>query len=380
MVTSALDLSVSILIAGLGLFIINILGKKLGLSSGRVFCLYVWHSFFCVVYAYYVFQNGGDAIQYYSRSQISEYEFKLGTSATVFLTSIPAYYLELSFLATSLIFGLFGTIGLLAFDSALAETVRHKHRMVKIIASFVPFMPSISFWSAGIGKDSIAFFGVGLVVWGIQNLSNRLWVVIIGIIAMTLVRPHIAAFIMLSIGISVLFSRKMSFALKIFIAIVSMLAAYFVIPLVLQRIGLEDLSSANQVRQYLESRQDYNLDGGSSINIRDMSVPERLFSYLYRPFFFEAHNLTALMTSLENMVLLALSAFGFFALIRHKKLYASKNNIVFIMAYTTLCWFTLAQATANLGIATRQKWMFLPLILIFIFHHCKDNKKFKRFI
>ena len=122
------------------------------------------------------------------------------------------------------------------------------------------------------------------------------------------------------------------------------------------------------------------MDGGSSIDIRDMSVPERLFSYLYRPFFFEAHNLTAQITSLENIVLLALSAFGLFALIRHKKLYASKNNIVFIMAYTTLCWFTLAQATANLGIATRQKWMFLPLILIFIFHHCKDNKKFKRFI
>ena len=147
------------------------------------------------------------------------------------------------------------TLRLLVLNLFLATTYTDKHTLVKIMVSFLPFVPSISFWSAGIGKDSIAFFGVGLVVWGIQNLSNRLWVVIIGITAMTLVRPHIAAFIILSIGISILFSRKMSFALKIFIAIVSMLAAYFVIPLVLQRIGLEDLSSANQVSQYFEIRQ-----------------------------------------------------------------------------------------------------------------------------
>ena len=194
----------------------------------------------------------------------------------------------------------------------------------------MPFMPSISFWSAGIGKDSIAFLSVGLVVWGIQNLSKRLWVVIIGITAMTLVRPHIAAFIILSIGISILFSRKMSFALKIFIALVSMLAAYFIIPLVLQKLGLEDLSSASQLEQYFEKRQGYNLDGGSSINIADMSVPMRLFTYLYRPFFFEAHSAAALISSFENIVLLALSALGLFSLIFYRKFYASKNNIIFL--------------------------------------------------
>jgi len=95
-----------------------------------------------------------------------------------------------------------------------------------------------------------------------------------------------------------------------------------------------------------------------------MSLPVQMFTYLFRPLPFEARSVTQLLASLDNMLLLYLLFVGFKARAKIKKLQFNGNR-VFMWCYVGISWVILSMTTANLGIAMRQKWMFVP-ILIFL--------------
>jgi len=96
-----------------------------------------------------------------------------------------------------------------------------------------------------------------------------------------------------------------------------------------------------------------------------MSLPIKLFSYMFRPVIFEASNVSALAAAIDNLIL-------FYVFVRHgavlfrkrKRIY--QENRVFLWTYSLSAWLVLAMTTANLGIALRQKWMFVPM-LIYLF-------------
>jgi amino acid transporter len=46
--------------------------------------------------------------------------------------------------------------------------------------------------------------------------------------------------------------------------------------------------------------------------------------------------------------------------------YLRTHNRLFLWVYSLLAWIVLAMTTANMGIALRQKWMFLPMIIFLI--------------
>ena len=102
----------------------------------------------------------------------------------------------------------------------------------------------------------------------------------------------------------------------------------------------------------------------------------QMFTYVFRPLPFEAHSIVALITSIENTILLILfmyitfkSKFNFTVLFRNQNLW--------LFTYAFLTCTILALTTANLGIATRQKWMFMPIfiyLLIYAFNNYKVNK------
>ena len=142
-----------------------------------------------------------------------------------------------------------------------------------------------------------------------------------------------------------------------------------------QYVGLEE-ASLDSVGSYIDERQGFNSQGGSSLDIASMSYPMQMFTYVFRPLPFEASSAVALVTSLENTILLFLfiyilfkSKFNFRPFIHNKNLW--------LFTYVFLTCTILAMTTANLGIATRQKWMFMPVLLyllIYSFHNYKLNK------
>ncbi|MGC8121871.1 hypothetical protein ACP2AU_15435, partial [Marinobacter sp. VGCF2001] len=104
---------------------------------------------------------------------------------------------------------------------------------------------------------------------------------------------------------------------------------------------------------------------GGRVDIASMSLPVQLFTYLFRPLFFEARSVFALAAAIDNLILLGLFVFGGIALLRGKKTGLGENR-VFMWAYALCAWLILAMTSANLGIAVRQKWMFVPMLIFLL--------------
>ncbi len=187
---------------------------------------------------------------------------------------------------------------------------------------------------------------------------------IMAVLVMLLVRPHIAALLLMTASaIFVLMGQGSAFVRATLVAISVPAAAYTLIG-ALAYVGLGDNFSAAAITEYVEQRQEYNIEGQFGIEISELSVPMRMFTYLYRPLFFDAQGLVGVAFSIENVVLLGITFIGLFAMINQRRSNLPRYTFWFMLSYVVLSWIILSNTTANLGIALRQKWMFLPMLQI----------------
>lgn len=355
----------TILVFLAGMVVANVLGRSFQTDPRRAMLLYVWHTIFCVIFTLYVIKNGGDATYYYADSQQGDVKFSLGTESVVFITALFSYILGLSFLGTSFAFNILGFIGLLAFDASLRCATEGKSITMRRIATLIVFLPSVSFWSAAIGKDSLSFMATGLALWAALNLRRRTRLMVLAVLIMLLVRPHIAGMIVIALTGSMLLQRKVHLGRRLALGGAALAACAVMVPVALRYAGLEANPNSNDVASYIEQRQQYNQEGGGGIDISSMSLPMQLVTYLFRPLPFEASSIFSLAGSIDNLVLLFLFLAGSWQILKRRKQVATANR-TFLWLYSLFVWIILAVNTANLGISMRQKWMFTPM-LIFLF-------------
>ncbi|WP_199748548.1 hypothetical protein [Candidimonas sp. SYP-B2681] len=361
-----IHLASALLVFLAGLFITLSIGKRLQLPQRRTLLLYMWHSLFCVVYAVYAITNGADALVYYIKAMNGEFMLSVGTGAVVSIATLFVTGLNLSFLGACLLFNIFGSIGLLAFDASLRATTVDKSALVRRFATLIVFLPSISFWTSALGKDSLAFMATGLALWSAMNLKRRALLMVAAVGIMLLVRPHIAGIMVIALTGSLVFQKSIPLPQRMLLGGVALAATAAMIPFALNYAGVGEGAGAEDLASYVEQRQSVNTQGGSSIDISSMSLPMQLYSYLFRPLPFEAGSIFALAASADNLLLLFLIVAGSFKMLKRNK-QVSDTNRTFLWIYSLLSWLVLAMTTANLGISVRQKWMFAPmLILLFI--------------
>ncbi len=360
-----LVLALFIFIAGL-VFAVAVRGYFRAPLSRSV-SLYLWHSLFCVIYLAYVINYGGDASGYFRMSLHPDIDFAFGTDGVRFVVSFLSQGMGLSFLGCSLVFQLFGFIGLLAFDGALREVTWDKSRNIRLLATLIVFLPSVSFWSSGLGKDALSFCAMGFALWAALRLKQRWLLLTIAILLMLLVRPHMAGMLGLGLAGSFVFQRGIPLPQRVVLGGIALGAAVFLVPLGLNYAGVGEDAGAEDVMQYIEGRQGHNLKGGGAVDISSMSPPVQMFTYLFRPTLIEARNLFSLAAALDNTILLFLFVAGGWALIK-KPLPAHllAHNRMFLWIYSLSAWLILAMTTANLGIALRQKWMFAPMLIFLL--------------
>lgn len=334
-------------------------------SNKRGLLIYFWHTAFCLIYLAYVTKFGGDSVAYYRKAVIGRFDFEFGTAAVDGLTSILVHGLGFGILSCFLVFNIFGSIGLLAFDGALQQATRNKSNFFKMLATIIVFLPSVSFWSSAIGKDAISFLAMGLAMWAALQLNKRVWLMVLAVFLMLIVRPHMAGMMVIGLSLSVMFDKKTNIAKRLLLGFVAMIGAAVMVPFALQYAGVSDPTSAEAIMDYVENRQSYNMEGGGGVDISSMSLPMQLFTYMFRPVIFEARSITALAAALDNLVLLYLFIVGGYALIKKKATHFTENR-KFMWIYAALAWFVLAMTTANLGIAVRQKWMFAPMLIFLL--------------
>lgn len=362
----------SIIVFLFGAFYCINLNRWLQLSQRIILLIYVWHTIFCIIYIFYTINVGSDASGYFERGSGELKPFELGTVAVDWLVSFFTLA-GLSFLGVFLCFNIIGVIGLLAFYASLNRVTRFSSKKFRILSLIIVFLPSINFWSSAIGKDAISFMSVGLILWSLLNIETHKKILFFSIFIMFLIRPHIAIAILGSLTISAIFLPRLRFSQKLFIGFVAFIGSITMMPMVANYVGLGQEFDASRIEFIIETRQGYNIDGGSSIDISSMSLIEKLFTYLFRPLPHEASGIPQLAASIDNILLLYLVSVGLIASLR-PNLSKSNENRIFMWSYVILVWLMLSLTTGNLGIAVRQKWIFAPILIYLLISTLVNNE------
>lgn len=358
----------------LGLFAVISLSRRFGSKDKRTLLLYFWHTLFTYVYYWFTVNIGADASVYYAKALRGNVIFEPGTNFIVYLVSILTNYLHLNMMGCFLVFNLIGSLGLIILDSIIQPLVRNQQKSLRVVATLVIFLPSISFWSSGIGKDGISFLGVVLALWSALELKKRIGSMSIAILMIFLVRPHIAGIMVIALAISLFFDKKVNIIMKVILAFITIGISSFLIPYALNYAGVNAGNSPDDIASYIESREDIYQNTDSGIALSELSFPMKLFTYMFRPLIFEARSITQIFSALDNLILLYLFILGGYKLIKKKNI-TSQENRKFMWSYAIIAWIILALTSGNLGIAVRQKIMVLPFLLFILISVMPKYKK-----
>jgi hypothetical protein len=359
------DLQNFIILYPIGILFMLIASKYFDCSSLRSFALYTWHTIFCILYAFLSIDLNADSSYYYITSFNNEINYGVGTLGVIKFVSIFSGFFNLSYFGVFLIFNIFGSLGLMAFDACLRAASFDKSRFVKGISLTLVLLPSASFWSVSIGKDALAFMSICFSIWAAISLKDRFFLMSLSILIMAIIRPHIAAVMIVSLLISLILSSSLSILRKALIIIFIVMAIYYLLPMAISYVGIDSGVNFEIAKEFIGERQESTQLGGGAIDLSNLSIPNQLYTYMFRPLPYEAHNLLSFFSSIENLFLLIVA----FILIINvllsdvSKLFYNLSNIpLYIIIFFLTSWILLSITTANIGIAARQKWMLLPAI------------------
>lgn len=283
--------------------------------------------------------------------------FELGTSFVTYLTQFLKSATGGSIGDLMVIYALPGLIGifvLMRFCGGLFEPERPP------AAPFLFFLlPGFHFWTSWINKDGLSSLGIVLMIVGAANLSKRIALVVLGVIILTLVRPHIAAAGLAALGLAYGLSRKSGGNAIILLPLMAIAAVAG--GAVFQSFLGIDIFDINQVLNLLADRQTY-LATTNELDVTYIENPLlRMLSFLFMPLFIGADNALALLASFENLAILLLTGWIIYDF-RRGRLFGDPLAR-FLAFFAILLVLLLGLTSYNVGLALRQKVMLYPLLI-----------------
>lgn len=359
-----------IIVLGLG-FITSFKNEIGAFELQQLRKLWFFHLLFGVYYCFFV---QGDAIGYWNVAQgmtIEDFEkFLVGEKGTYFLFALnyyPANVLGLSYFSGTMLYTLFGFIGLTFFYLVALQSVPYNSKFNNYsLFPLVFFMPNLHFWSCGVGKDTLLFLCIGMFVYGILKIVKRLPLLLISLGLSYFIRPHITLFLVVAFGLAYVMSSKVSKGQRILFSIALIGIGIAILPSVMEFAKIEE-TTIDSFEQFSDKKADLlsRSTTGSRIDISSYPFPLKVFTFLYRPLFFDINGIPAAIASVENLLLLILS----FRIFKNKPLqtfkaapFVIKGLVIFLIVGT----LAFSQSLGNLGIMIRMRNMFLPGFLIFI--------------
>jgi hypothetical protein len=309
----------------------------------------------------------------------------VGNLAALALLTVVAAVTGPSFLGMFPACAVLATIGaflfLRAHQTVFPDTVEER---------FLPralfLLPAAGFWATFLGKDSLAFFLLGCTTYALARLliAPRVRHVVALGASVTLlmgVRPHMAVVVIMGTGLALAFQplerRGPVGYLRPLkrVALVALLAVGAVYGATegFYQAGVQDVTlEVIAERAYTQQRGFASMETGSALPATIQSsdpgevaraIPFGVFTLLFRPLPWDAHNVLAVAAAAENVLLLGLvvwrwrSVLGSFA--------ASVRQPFMLYTLVTL----LAGAAGlsfnwNLGTLARHRTMVVPFLLI----------------
>ncbi len=341
--------------------------------------LYWYHVFFTIVYYVTVMNSRSDSYSYYDRPQWAYSSwFEVYQTGTLFIEFV-AYpfinFFHFTYEMMMLLFSWMGFWGFVYFYIYFKENIQYKHYFqgYDLITIFM-FLPNMHYWTASLGKGSIILMGMGMATYGLSKIKGRKLALIAGLTIVYNVRPHIFLFMGIAILVG-LFTGKQDVPKyqKWLVFIGAAVALALMYNTIIGFVGLDSDNLVGSFDQFSSTRA-YELSGSNSgIDISNYPLPLKLFTFWYRPLFFDAPGFNGLIVSVENVFYLVLSynlcQKGFLKFFKSSSALVKTSAVVFIG--TSLA---LGETLSNMGIIVRQKSMVM-YYLLFIIIAFLDYKK-----
>ncbi len=381
MSTNILSILYIAIIVTIGFFITSKLAKEK--KTNLIYFVYLEHLIFVYIYYLYAGTHSADANMYYNVGVYNQgFSIQFGTG-TDFILYLSTYLIKLGFnkLALFYLFGFFGYIGFVFFI-----------KMIKIPSSLTLFgisvstifllLPEFHFWTSALGKDSLIFMALMMFFWSYRYLPKTIIINLVSFLIIFLIRPHIGFLLMLSIILSMLFKNPAKYkisdfaliGLSIIILIISF--PYLKTFLEVDELGLEEIN--NKLTSFTNYGSIHTDELSSYVDVSSYSLPMKMFAYFFRPLFFDAHSILQLLASFENFILLLIIFKWYksinFNLFKWYKSINKYNKTEFI--FVLISWVILSMGMYNLGLASRQKYMLLPILFALIINY--NNPKYKK--
>lgn len=347
--------------------------------------LFFYHLLFCLIFTVYILQIGGDSFSYWQlnkdQSGVSSDNwldyFGTGTLFIQFLNFIPVRILGLSYYTGNFLYAVLGFAGIRYLYFMFIQQLHINFKIFGFwVIPFVFFLPNLHFWTAGVGKDTLCFFAIAWFLFCFHE-KKRVIGLVLSFLLVFYIRPHIA-FIMLAGGFfSVILSGNIKPLWKLSFSILVLGVFLLIYQKLLFFLHVEELSTTSIGNLAKAKIIDLNTPAvGSAVALQNYSFPLRLFTYLYRPLFFDAGNIPGFFSSLENLFYLFVSIKGIgcfnFKLIKNLAYWVKAGLCMFL--FSTVVF---ANSLSNLGIALRMKNMFM-IYFIFVLLLLIDYKQVKK--
>ena len=329
-----------------------------------IFSLVMGLLHFIITFASYGFILGSvaDAKHYYSESMsITDWGLSYlsnGTSFIIFLNYMLVQWFHLSFLGCFLVFSFISYLGCLKLFEVIIDLTDRNYNISYLLLLLI----GTHFWTVSLGKDSLMFYSMCCLCYNIYFDKPKSHY-ILPLLLIGLIRLHVLIFVLVGGGVSYVFTNKKIKMQTKFIFVGLVLGALLVlIPFFLKEIAVTNFSD---IEGKLQNSMNANLEGGAGVDMKDSNLIVKWFSYMFRPFIFEARNPMFLVSALENLVWLYI----FFIIIKGLFFDKIKTNYI-LWSYIGIilaCTLPLAYTLANFGISMRQKIMIFPFFLILFF-------------
>ena len=294
------------------------------------------------------------------------------------LTAIVFLITGTTELGAFFVFSWLGFLGLFLFYRAFVIAVPEGR--ARTYARLLFFLPSLIFWPSGVGKDAWMVFGLGIGAYGgaralTGSLARGVAIGGVGLWLASLVRPHVAGLLGISLAAGYMFRRLPDGlgTLRPLVRLASVLvvagAALVLISQARQFLERSGIDVEAGVATALEETSARTQQGGSSFQpaiVRTpLDLPLATLTVLYRPLPVEANSAQAVATALEGTFLLLLTAVRFRWVVAGLRSVRRQPYVLACVVYTLL--FVVAYSSiANFGILTRQRVQVLPVFLVLL--------------
>ena len=335
-----------------------------------IFSLVMGLVHFIITFASYGFILGSvaDAKHYYSESvSITDWGLSYlsnGTSFIVFLNYMLVQWFQLSFLGCFLVFSFVSYLGCLRLFDVIIDLTDRKYNVSYLLLLLI----GTHFWTVSIGKDALMFYAMCCLCYNIYFDKPRSHY-ILPFLLIGFIRIHILILLLVGGGISYVFTnKKIKMQTKLIFAGLVFGILIFLIPIFLTKMEINNIAEAENKMQ---ASMNSNKEGGAGIDLKDANLIVKWFSYMFRPFVFEARNPMFFLSALENLVWLYI----FYIIIKNLIKNKTRNYIVWsYICIIVFCTLPLAYTLANFGISMRQKIMIYPFF-VSLFFIMKNKQK-----